>query len=287
MSIFSNLIFHKKELIIKLLQDETDDETFFIPLIFAKFLVIQLKILNKQSHVVPLRMLDYFTDPKSYINNNNKFDDINKRVPLFIFNHLIKNEFIKQIVLFSIQKIPDSVKRETKVPLADSIGQLLFRSFIYLNENTNNRHKERIVKAICFELFAEAFWSQIKNCLIPNISQIIKENKWSFNRNVSSIKESSSKFDLSFIYLLNEILELNAKHKYQKKNSIPSYHQQEQQQLANKVDSNWSNSKNNIMIMYSVLSVYSNVLESFTNDEFNEYLSVLRYLIENSSKIYI
>jgi hypothetical protein len=68
---------------------------------------------------------------------------------------------------------------------------------------------------------------------------------------------------------------------------IPSYHQQEQQQLANKVDSNWSNSKNNIMIMYSVLSVYSNVLESFTNDEFNEYLSVLRYLIENSSKIYI
>ncbi len=103
-------------------------------LTFAKFLVFQLRLLNKSSELSPsviLRLIDFFTDKKTHAKYRNTEYDSN-RVSSLMFNFLIKNDYIKELKNFAIVRIPSSVMNESNVPIAVSIAELIYRCFGFL-----------------------------------------------------------------------------------------------------------------------------------------------------------
>lgn len=96
---------------------------------FSRFLVINLKTVNKSNYQVPLRIIDIFTDFKSY-------ESSQLSTASFLFNYLIKNDFVRELSELAVNKIPYMVGRETRVPLADSITELIYRAFTYLSPNS-------------------------------------------------------------------------------------------------------------------------------------------------------
>lgn len=87
-----------------------------------------MRVLNQKSiinHAIPLRLIEYFTDPKIYSSNE---------ISAFVFNHLIKNNYISQLVNYCLSRIaPNMSKRAANVPIAQSISELFFRIFSYLD----------------------------------------------------------------------------------------------------------------------------------------------------------
>ena len=107
--------------------NETDNSHFAFT--FSRFLVINLKTVNKSNYQVPLRIIDLFTDFKNY-------DPSQLATASFLFNFLIRNGFVRELSELAVSKIPYMVGRETRVPLADSITELIYRAFSYLNPNS-------------------------------------------------------------------------------------------------------------------------------------------------------
>lgn len=78
-----------------------------------------------------LRIIDFFTDPMTYADQNNQ------ETMILLFSYLVKNDYIKELAEFSINKIPASAHYVTSIPIADSIAQLFYRCFVYIKPQTN------------------------------------------------------------------------------------------------------------------------------------------------------
>ncbi len=96
------------------------------------WIITILRVLNQATvinHAIPLRLIEYFTDPKIYTNESTE-------ISAFIFNYLIKNKYISQLISYCLTKIPPNMSKQSiNIPIAQSICDLFLRIFFYLNPN--------------------------------------------------------------------------------------------------------------------------------------------------------
>ncbi|CAF0734601.1 unnamed protein product [Brachionus calyciflorus] len=242
----TNLIVKHKDLISKCIFENENAPVAFT---LSKFLSIQLKCLNypetgiNQSSI--LRLIEYFTDSSTQLNKPNQ------NCSYIIFSNLIKNNYINELVNFSISKIPSSSKYVTSIPIAESIAQLFFRCFLYLKplNDSIDEHNQQIVINLNEQLLEKSNIPQIK-CVLLAMGKIISQ---------SEIFKSKI-FDFLSIYAQLIDKERTLSFKIEEVDFI-------------------KNILNNLYKLNSLLKLYSPLFTVLTGDQFNDLLIVIRSIL--------
>lgn len=174
------IITHKEQLIRILFEKDSN-----IEYALCKFLAIHLRLLNQKikhseiSHSVSLRLIDYFTDPKSYEAVGFSNQQYESKLAL-ILKFLINQGFIKNLIDYGITKIPKGCTNEAQAPLIYSISHLInrifesFNSRLKTNDNCTDSNEMLVIK-LCSEFFVKCqHESQVKT-IMYKLSQIISE----------------------------------------------------------------------------------------------------------------
>ena len=204
-----------------------------------------------------------------------------------MFNFLIKSGLVRELLAFAVTHIPASVQDGTSVPIAVSIAELILRSFAF-QSRTSVAANRCIVEALCTQLFAFADVPQVRHVLKCLCELIARANVAHIPHIVAFVR--------SYTPLLFE----------QQQN------QQNHKQSATRTPTNDDATDNSYLIVHCIVKLFSNVLgmsyvrlhsssfdkrddtqikhvcacvyvDFLTNEQFNDYLSLLRLLMTQAA----